>query len=151
MQQLFKVKMFDGLNDEDLSTIQWVGEERTIETDKIVFEENSPGECFYVLLEGLVEIVVANPVKKEEPISLAKITSHEVFGEFCLFDDSPRSATARTMAKSRLLEFGKEDILSLFEQKPRIGMVVMKNAGNILCTRLRDTDMGLRNSLLWCG
>ncbi len=151
MQELPKVKMFAGLNDEDLSTIQWVGEERTIEADAVVFAENSPGEYFYVLLEGLVEIIVANPVKKDDPISLAKIMHHEVFGEFCLFDDSPRSATARTISKSRVLEFCREDILSLFEQKPRIGVVVMKSTGSILCVRLRSTDMGLRNSLLWSG
>ncbi len=42
MQELPKVKMFAGLNDEDLSTIQWVGEERTIEADAVVFAENSP-------------------------------------------------------------------------------------------------------------
>ena len=35
MQELPKVKMFAGLNDEDLSTIQWVGEERTIEADAV--------------------------------------------------------------------------------------------------------------------
>ncbi|MDP6476350.1 MAG: cyclic nucleotide-binding domain-containing protein [Nitrospinaceae bacterium] len=150
MQELSKVKMFAGLNDEDLSTIQWVGEERTIGADAVVFAENSPGECFYVLLEGLVEIIVTNPVKKD-PISLAKIMHHEVFWEFCLFDDSPRSATARTISKPRGLEFCREDILSLFKQKPRIGVVVMKNTGSILCVRLRSTDMGLRNSLLWSG
>ena len=76
---------------------------------------------------------------------------HGVFGEFCLFDDSPRSATARTISNSRGLEFCREDILSLFEQKPRIGAVVMKSTGSILCVRLRSTDMGLRNSLLWSG
>ncbi|MDP6712506.1 MAG: hypothetical protein QGG38_07455, partial [Nitrospinaceae bacterium] len=75
-----------------------------------------------------------------------------VFAEgFCLFDDSPRSATARTISKSRVLEFCREDMLSPFEQKPRIGVVVMKNTGSILCVRLRSTNVGLRNSLLWSG
>ncbi len=72
MQELPKVKMFAGLNDEDLSTIQWVGEERNIEADAVVFAENSPGKCLYVLLEGLVEIIVANPVKKDDPILFGK-------------------------------------------------------------------------------
>ena len=148
VRELLKVKMFAGLSDEVLSTIKWVGEEQTAEADEIIFMENSQGDYFFVLLEGLVEIVVANPVKSDEPISLAKVSSHEVFGEFCLFDDSPRSATARTIVKSRFLTFKKAEVLSLFDQKPRIGMIVMKISGRILCSRLRDTDMNLRNSLL---
>lgn len=149
MQELMKVQIFAGLSDEDLSSVQRVGEERTVEADQIIFSENSRGEYFYILIEGLIEIVVANPVKSDEPVSLAKISSHEIFGEFCLFDDAPRSATARTIVKCRILEFNRKAVLSLFDQKPRIGMIVMKNAGSILCSRLRDTDMGLRNSLLW--
>ncbi|MEE9259167.1 MAG: cyclic nucleotide-binding domain-containing protein [Nitrospinaceae bacterium] len=151
MEILKPIKIFQGLGGEDLNSIYKIARPKALDKGEYIFKENSPGDRIFLLSEGIVDIVVANPVNKSESIVLAKLKPHDVIGEFTLFDDAPRSASAIAQIPITYMEIKNSDLFDLFEKNNRIGMVVLKNLGTILCGRLRSTDLELRNSLLWIG
>ncbi|PIQ96266.1 MAG: hypothetical protein COV67_10510 [Nitrospinae bacterium CG11_big_fil_rev_8_21_14_0_20_56_8] len=148
MHFLSHINIFDGLEDQELSQILALGKESRLKPQEYIFKEYGPGDRFYILKEGQIEITVHNPVNPP-PIVLATLAPTEVFGEFCLFDDAPRSATAKATQPSLILEILKKDVFALFQKETRIGMVILQNLGTVLCKRLRNTDKNLRNHLLW--
>ncbi|MBT5875943.1 MAG: cyclic nucleotide-binding domain-containing protein, partial [Candidatus Latescibacteria bacterium] len=87
------------------------------------------------------------PGRKSE--RLATATSGMIFGEISLVDGSPRSAGARTMEETSVLEIMSEDIRAVMDKHPRIGYVIMKNLATVLSARLRNTNIWLRNELIW--
>lgn len=60
---------------------------------KVVFSEGSPGQNFYIIHMGSVEVVVNSEVK-------TVLSKGDSFGELALLHDSPRTATIRTAEKS---------------------------------------------------
>ena len=64
---------------------------------EIVFRENEPGECFYLILTGKVEVYS----EKLEKL-LATLATGEFFGEISLFTGIERSATVKTLEETTL-------------------------------------------------
>ena len=90
-------------------------------------------------------------MKASEEIVLAKVKQNDIVGELGIFDNAPRSASAKAPAPTTFLEITTADHFDLFEKNNKIGMVTLRNQGTILASRLRSTDIELRNSLLWIG
>src|SRR5436190_4956341 len=61
--------------------------EEEIEQGTVVFEENEPGDCMYIILSGEIQI-------HKGKTTLAVLGEKEVFGELSLLDAETRSATA---------------------------------------------------------
>jgi len=64
-----------------------------------------------------------------------------IMGEFGLFEGGKRSATVMSTVPSTLLRFDGERLTELMERQPRLGMVLFRNLGRILCGRLRSTNI----------
>ncbi|MBI4384608.1 MAG: cyclic nucleotide-binding domain-containing protein [Nitrospinae bacterium] len=147
MHVLAPVKLFEDLSDQELSALHHLAFPIKVEKDDYVFREDSLGRQIYVILEGRVEILIERPAYQKEPLTLAVLETNEIFGEFSLFDDYARSASAVAAEPSHLLEFHKTDLLEFFEKNNRIGMIVMRNLGKILCERLRQTDTQIKGAV----
>lgn len=109
---LKKVALFEGLADDDLSRIADLVTGTTLDEGEILFEEGDPGEAFYIVCDGAVEIV---KVQGESEEKLAIRRSGDGFGEMALLDDAPRSATARALEESQLMVIKQEDFEGLLE------------------------------------
>ena len=62
---------------------------------EIIFEQNKPGNNFYVVATGKLEVFVNN-----KPV--AQLKPGDSFGEMALIHDTPRTATIKTLEKSSL-------------------------------------------------
>ncbi|PIQ96265.1 MAG: hypothetical protein COV67_10505 [Nitrospinae bacterium CG11_big_fil_rev_8_21_14_0_20_56_8] len=151
MHILNQIKIFKGLDDDELSSIYHLAIPKRIETGQYLIREDQRGNSLFIILEGLVEVLVENPVKPGETIPLAKLRAHDVLGELSIFDDSPRSASALARSATDVLEIPKVELWKLFEKNNRMGMVTLRNLGATICERLRSADMELRNCNLWLG
>lgn len=67
----------------------------SVDAHQIVFEQNQPGQKFFIIAEGTVEVLVNNKFVKELP-------KGESFGELALLHGSLRSATIRTLTSTSL-------------------------------------------------
>lgn len=75
-------------------------ERRVYYSGDIVFREGEPGECAYIVQEGLIEIFKDDNGQKAV---LGTVGKGSIFGEMALIDNSPRMATARAAKQSTVM------------------------------------------------
>lgn len=110
MEMLRHVDLFQGLPEDELSGVSEVVKGVTAQDGEVLFEEGEPGDCFYVVSKGAVEI--SKSVSGSGTDKLAVRRAGEAFGEMALLNDAPRSATAKALEETELLTLSRED----FEQ-----------------------------------
>ena len=98
----------------------------TFQAGDIIFEERTPGEIMYVLLDGEVEISALG-----RTIDVAN--SGDVIGEMALIDSKSRSATAIAKTDCSLASLDEKLFLSLIQETPLVALEVMR----VLVDRLR--------------
>ena len=141
------ISLFNGLTDDDISIIERLSCTFEVAPQEYIFRGGDLGHQVYIVKEGLVQISIEHPTHSNELFVLGLIEPRQIFGEFAIFSDFVRSASAIALERSILLEFHKSDLLDLFEENNHIGVIVMKNLGALLCDRLRASDERLIGSI----
>jgi CRP/FNR family cyclic AMP-dependent transcriptional regulator len=97
--------------------------ERTFPAGTIVFKEGDASDCAYVVTRGAVEIL-----KKagHGDVQLATLGPGATFGEMGLFDNNPRSASARTKEETVLDVINAAELEHLIEQCPTRLLPIMR-------------------------
>jgi len=121
-----------------------------------IFRENSEGKELYVIAQGEVEILI-NPALVGGPASneqketrIATLRRGQSFGEVALVDEGLRSATARAAQKdTRLFIIPRDKIIMLCETYPQLGYRLMNNLAADLAMKIRNTDLRIREQLLY--
>ena len=67
---------------------------------EVIFREGDEGDCAYLIEDGLVEISV---MVNGQEVQVNKIGKDELFGEVALIDHQPRTATAKALEKTVLI------------------------------------------------
>ena len=70
----------------------------TLAPDEILFEENEPGDCLYLILRGSIKISKRGRGGKQE--TLAYLPANDYFGEMALVDGGKRSAQATAVGET---------------------------------------------------
>ncbi len=66
----------------------------------VIFRQGYPSDFAYVILDGEVEIFKENPDGSKEQVAL--LAKGQMFGEYGVIDDAPRSASARAISRVQL-------------------------------------------------
>ncbi len=131
--------LFKYLGYRDLVKVMNLTEPRKFKGDELIFEEETRGETFYVILEGRVRIT-----KKD--IHLADLGPGGHFGEMAMVDKAPRSATARSLEPIKALAIERSQFYELMRADPKLSVKLMWSFIQVLNTRLRMTNSELLNS-----
>jgi len=145
---LRKTDLFAGLSGAQLAALVSIGETRNHAQDKVVFEEGSPGDEVFVLLDGRVQITV-EMARKTEQAPVHTVLPGSVFGEFALAASDKRSATAFGLKDCSFFVFTREGFHKLAQKDPALGYRVMQNLSEILVGRIIKTTRELRASLMF--
>ncbi len=105
---LRKISYFDQCSDPELLQLIEYGYRQIYPTDQIVCEEGDPGESFYIILKGSVEIF-----SRRVEQYIATLNEGEFFGEMSLLMGIPRSASVRTLEDSVLFIIERNDLQRL--------------------------------------
>ncbi|HBP17163.1 MAG TPA: hypothetical protein DEA08_05120 [Planctomycetes bacterium] len=141
-------KVFDALSDEQLDRVVALGQVESFPEGAVIVEEDKAGKSCYFLIQGRVDIEIRSPFGGSDKVQkIATIKRGEMFGELSLVDGFLRSASARAAEAVELLAFENEQLEALMEDDPRIGYQIMRNVANVLSSRIRTTNMKLRNTL----
>lgn len=108
--------------------------ERCYEAGETIFREGERGECMFVLLEGAVELTVK--VEGGQAVIKTVDTPNDFFGEMALLDERPRSASAKALARSRLLVVDGPSFESMILQNGRFALKIIK----VLSERVRRSN-----------
>jgi signal transduction histidine kinase len=98
---LKNIYFFNSMPDHALEKIVALGVEKNYEQGSILFFEDMPGDCFFVILEG--ELEIWKRYGQEDEILLGISGVGQPIGEMALIDERPRSATIR--AKTPVVVF----------------------------------------------
>ena len=124
---------------------------------EIIFKENSSSNELYIITQGEVEILI-NPSMvgqvsandKQIDSVIATLRRGQSFGEIALVDEGLRSASARAAQKdTRLLVISREKVIMLCETYPQLGYRLMYNLAADLAMKIRNTDLRIREKLLY--
>ncbi len=90
---------------------------------EIIFSEFEPGDAFYLIQSGRVQICkVLGDIEKTIDI----LQPSEVFGEMAILEDSPRSASAIAFDQVKVLEFNRANFEVLMMGQPQIALKLLK-------------------------
>ena len=81
--------------------------------------EGDPGDCFYVVVSGRLQIF---SISQGAPRVVAEIGQGETVGEMAMITGAPRSATVRAVRDSRLIRFSRPAFDRLLTEHPRAMM-----------------------------
>lgn len=96
---------------------------KTFPKGAVIFSEFEPGDCFYLIQSGRVQLIkIVNGFEKNLDI----LQPSEIFGEMAILENSPRSATAIAYDDVKALEFNKANFEVLMMGNPAIAMKLLK-------------------------
>ena len=96
---------------------------RTFEPGEVIFAEFEPGDTFYLIQAGRVELVkIIGDVEK----TLDILQPSDMFGEMAILEDTPRSATAIALDTVKVLEFNRQNFEALMLGNPQIALRLLK-------------------------
>jgi CRP-like cAMP-binding protein len=105
---------------------------RTYQPGEMIFSEFEPGDTFYMIQEGRVELVkVIGDIEKILDI----IGPTEMFGEMAILENSPRSATAIALDTVTVLEFNRQNFEILMMGNPQLALKLLR----IFAKRIYDS------------
>ncbi len=121
---LSKIPIFKFLPEDDHISLVSLWRIKTLKTGEVLFRKGEPGSSMYVIEEGEVEILLpVDPPVNEVQLSILK--EGEFFGELSLFADTPRTATTRALADTRLVEMQRGDFITFVMERPSIGISML--------------------------
>ncbi len=95
----------------------------TFRKGDIIFCEYEPGDTFYLIQSGRVQIVrIIGDLEKNIDI----LYPGEVFGEMAILEEAPRSATTIALDDVKALEFNRANFEVLMMGNPAIAMKLLK-------------------------
>ena len=125
-----------------LDTLAAAGAERRLVRGDVLFDEGDPPDALYVVTGGRLAIAIANPIDRRESV-VALMEPGDLFGEMGMLDDQPRSAMARALEPSTVLEIPFAPVLEMFDEQPKL----LWNVTRLLAQRLRVMDEALADSV----
>ncbi len=103
---------------------------------EIIFCEYEPGDNFYFILSGQVQIT---KIVGDNEKTLDIMEDGDIFGEMAILEQQPRSATVIALTKVRVLEFNRENFELLLKSNPQLALKLLK----IFCKRIYDAKRQL--------
>jgi CRP-like cAMP-binding protein len=104
---------------------------RLYKDTEIIIRQGEPGDCMYVVQEGMVEIV--NETGRGE-VYLAFRGEGEFFGEMAIFEREARSATVRALGEAWVLTIDKKNFLRRIHEDPSLAFRLMQT----MSARIRE-------------
>jgi CRP/FNR family transcriptional regulator, cyclic AMP receptor protein len=138
LEILAQIDLFSGLPTGHLRRVVDIGVEEQYKGGATIFAEGTPGDKFYLIIEGAVRISRIVPGMGEE--ALAVLRPGNYFGEMSLIDDAPRSATAMCHEKCRLYVVNRRDLEDLLFVDRDLAYELLWNWVRTLSRRLRASN-----------
>ncbi len=126
-----------------LALIAASGETKNLQRGDVLFSEGDTPESMYIVLSGRIAIAIGNqPIDGRESV-LALMERGDLFGELALLDNGKRSAMARAIEPSSLLQIP----YSIVRQQLQLNPTMLWGVTKLLAMRLRIMDEVLSDSV----
>ena len=135
-------KLFANLDEASLAALSKACSRRSLERGDVLFHQDDEPGSIYIVVSG--RIAIANRSFDGRESMVALMEDGDLFGEMGFFDEGRgRSADARALEPSELIELPFEPIRELFNAQPELLWGVMQ----MLSQRVRAMDNALADSV----
>jgi len=132
---LARIPIFDGLTPEDREIAARLWQPRRVEEGELLFQRSDPGDSMFLIEEGKLEVMIPAQVGDGEVV-VSKLRAGDFVGELALLSGMPRTATARAVVPTRVLEMSRDAFLGFLEKRPNVAISMLQEMGR----RLRATN-----------
>lgn len=153
---LKQADIFVELTPSQLDLIASLCEEKRLNTGDVVFAENSPSDELYIIGQGEIEIQIDPSLVSGDAslntglVTIATLRRGQSFGEIALVDQGLRSAAAKCAQHgTQLLIIPRDKLMVLCDTYPQLGYRLMRNLAADIALKIRNTDMQIREELLY--
>src|ERR1700721_1505494 len=98
-----------------------------------IISEGGEGDTAYFIVSGAVDVTIGDGAKAR---MVGRLETGEVFGEMCLIEPGPRSATVTACSDTECLAASYQDFIAAIEENPERAVGFMKT----LVRRLRKMN-----------
>jgi CRP/FNR family transcriptional regulator, cyclic AMP receptor protein len=128
------IPLFRELSDAELEALGTLLVERRFPKGSDIVRVDEPGDTFYVIEEGEVDLSLRDAEGRYVPLD--RIDAGEFFGELAMLTGEARSATATAVTPVRVWELDRDTFYSFLTAHPTSAIRVLI----VLARRLRDTE-----------
>ncbi len=121
---------FKNINKRDFTEIIPYCKLKTFPQNTIILRKGTPGGCFYIIVEGQVEIL------NDAGISITTLGRGEVFGEMSLICEENVGATVQASKQTKLLFIDHKHFKRLLKKQPSLQLYFAR----LLAKRLTDSN-----------
>ena len=139
---LQSVPIFSEVHEDTLNGLVAAAEVKELIRGDVLFNEGDEPNSLHIVLSGRIAIVMISEVDDRESV-VALMDSGDLFGELGLLDSGARSATARAIEPTSILEIRYDDVRKIFDAQPDLVWA----AARMLAQRLRTMDEALSDSV----
>ncbi len=125
---LAQIDMFSGLPATHLRRVVDIGLEEQYRSSATIFAEGSPGDKFYLIVDGAVRISRIVPGMGEE--ALAVLRPGAYFGEMSLLSGEPTTATVAAVGSVELALLQPRDFYEIASEHPELWSAIRREARN---------------------
>lgn len=119
--------------------------ERRYSQGEIIFKQDNPGICLFIVKHGKVEVFSVISEKEESVQAIVKRGS--IFGEMSIISLTARSMSARAQEHGTvLLAISAFDLSALSDRYPRDATVILKGITETICHNLVRTTHKLKKA-----
>ncbi|RLD79974.1 MAG: hypothetical protein DRJ15_08215, partial [Bacteroidetes bacterium] len=123
------VNIFTETGDEFLFSLATVLQGMKAKAQQSIVKKGEPGDAMYIITNGSVRIHDGSHV-------LSRLSKNDVFGEYSLIDDGPRSASVTTEEESYFLRLRRDDFESMLSDDPGFAKGIMR----VMTGRMRNMN-----------
>lgn len=138
--------LFSDLEDDDLDMLEKIMNPRQYRAGETIFRQGDGGVGMYLIVSGSVNIFLDQVLETQElkQSLITRLYTGDFFGESALVIESgKRSATVIAREDCELLGLFYPDLLQIIKKQPNVGNKILFRLGEVLGTRLRETNKQL--------
>jgi small-conductance mechanosensitive channel len=117
---LQNIPYFSLFNEVELRQLIELGYCKSYKSSTIVFNENEPGNAFYIILSGSVEVFVARISKH-----LKTLKAGDFLGELSLMLNIPRTATVKTLENTVFFVINQQNFADFLQKNPALAELII--------------------------
>lgn len=141
---LLEAPIFDNLEPSEIMQIMHIVEVRPLQAGDVVFNEGDPGDAWFVLYKGSVDVLKDTPHGENR---IASLHPPACFGEMSILDGLPRSAMVRAVEDSVALRIPRSTFDGLLKDNELIAYKLIYHMAILLAHRQRTTTETLSRLL----
>ena len=140
-ERLKITQLFRDLNDEDLKHLSELVQEKTISAGETFIQQDTHGDCFYLIVKGEAQVYRVGDFGEETTISV--VGPGECIGEMGYFSNGKRSASVRTLVDTQVMKVNYKELGKSFKFAPTIARYFLE----MLTSRLRRSGVRFQETI----